>query len=57
MTGIPPGDYYAIALDKFNSRTMADISHLRDLLPKATSVRVEEGSVSYVQLKIDTFPD
>jgi Carboxypeptidase regulatory-like domain len=57
LTGIPPGEYYAIALDRFDSRTMADTPHLRELAPKATSVRVEQDSVSFVQLKINHFTD
>ncbi len=57
LTGIPPGEYYMIALDRFNPRTMADAPRLRELVPRAVNVRVEAGSVSAVQLKINHAPD
>lgn len=52
LEGIPPGEYYAIALDHFDPRTMADAIHLRSLMPLATSVKVESGSTASVQLKV-----
>jgi hypothetical protein len=57
LTGIPPGEYYLIALDRFNPRTMADAPRLRELVPRAANVRVEAGSVSLVQLRINHAPD
>ena len=57
LTGIPPGEYYVTALDRFNPRTMADAPSLRELVPRAADVRVEAGSVSFVQLKINHAPD
>ena len=57
LNGIPPGEYYAIALDRFDPNTMADVPHLRELVPKATNVRIEEGSDVFVQLKINHAPD
>jgi len=53
LAGIPPGDYYAIALDHFDPRTMAEAVRLRSLMPWATSVRTEPGSVTTVQLRIN----
>jgi hypothetical protein len=57
LTGIPPGEYYAIALDQFNPYTMADAPQLRELVPRATSVRVEEGADAFVELKINHVAD
>ena len=57
LAGIPPGEYYAIALDRFDPRTMTDAAHLRELVPRATSVRVEEDSDVLVQLKVNHAPD
>ena len=57
LTGIPPGEYYAIALDRFDPRTRSDSAHLREFVPRATSVRVEEGSDAFVELKINHAPD
>jgi hypothetical protein len=57
LAGIPPGDYYAIALDRFDPRTMAEAVRMRSLMPIATSVRVESGSVASVQLRLNRVPD
>jgi len=57
LDGIPPGDYYAIALDRFDPRTMADAVRLRSLMPMATSVKVEQGSAASVQLKVHRVAD
>jgi len=57
LTGIPPGSYYAIALDRFDPRVMVDAPHLRQLIPIAASARVEEGSDTFVELKINHAPD
>ena len=55
LDGIPPGGYYAIALDRFDP-TMAD-ALLRGLMLRATSVRVEAGSSVSVQLKVNHVPE
>ena len=47
LAGIPPGDYYAIAVTGFK----AGIEALRAISRDATPVRVEEGVVTSVQLK------
>jgi len=57
LDGIPPGDYYAIALDRFDPRTMADAIRLRSLIPLATSVKVQQSSASPVQLKVHHLAD
>jgi hypothetical protein len=57
LDGIPPGDYYAIALDRFDARTMADAVRLRSLMPMATSVKMEQGSAASVQLKVHHLAD
>jgi hypothetical protein len=57
LDGIPPGDYDAIALDRFDARTMAEAVRLRSLMPMATSVRVEQGSAASVQLKVHHVAD
>ena len=57
LSGIPPGDYYAIALDRFDPRTMANAVLLRSLMPRATCMRVEQGSASSVHLKANRVPD
>jgi hypothetical protein len=52
VAGIPPGNYYAIALDRFDPRTMAGAVRLRSLMAMATSVKVEQGSAASVQLRV-----
>jgi hypothetical protein len=57
LPGVPPGDYYAIALERFDPRTMADAVRLRGLIPRATSLRVESGSAASAQLKVNRIPE
>ena len=57
LAGLPPGDYYAIALEHFDPPAMAEVVRLRSLLPRATSVRVESGSVGSLELKINRVPE
>ena len=57
LTGIPPGSYNAIALDRFDPPSMTDPARLRGLMPSAATVRVEPGSTSSVQLKINHVRD
>jgi hypothetical protein len=57
LAGIPPGDYSAIALDRFDPRTMADALRLLSLAPRATGVRVEQGSTASVLLKVNHLPE
>jgi hypothetical protein len=57
LPGVPPGNYYAIALDRFDPRTMADAVRLRSLMPRATSVRLESGSAASAQLKVNRIPE
>jgi hypothetical protein len=57
LPGVPPGAYYAIALDRFDSRIMADAVLLRSLMPRASSVRLESGSAATVQLRLNRAPE
>jgi hypothetical protein len=57
ITGIAPGEYYAIALDHFDIATIADAQRLRGLMPRATGVRVEPGSTASLQLRVNHVPD
>jgi hypothetical protein len=57
LAGIPPGEYYAIAVDHFDPRTMAGAVRLRSLMPLATSVKVQSASSANVELKVNRVPD
>jgi hypothetical protein len=57
ISGIAPGDYYAIALDRFDPEVMRNALRLRALMPGAASVRVDQSSSASVQLKVNHLPD
>lgn len=57
LAGIPPGDYYAIALDHFDPRTMADAVRLRSWMPWATSVKIQQDSMASLPLRSNHIPD
>ncbi len=54
FAGLPPGDYYAVAVihvDLNSVEAISDLERLRALVRDATAVRVDEGAVASVQLK------
>jgi Carboxypeptidase regulatory-like domain len=54
FAGLPPGEYYAVAVmsvDLRNLLGLSDLERLRAVVRDATSVRVDEGAVASVQLK------
>ena len=51
LTGIPPGDYYALAVTQFEPPFKGGIEGVRAMMRDATPVRVEEGALASVQLK------
>jgi Carboxypeptidase regulatory-like domain len=51
LTGIPPGNYYAIAVTQLEPPFQSLIDSVRAVMRDATPVRVEEGAVTSVQLK------
>ena len=53
---LPPGGYYAVALDQFDSRTMTDKRSLTALVPQASSVKVEESGSASIQLRLTQLP-
>jgi hypothetical protein len=57
ITGVRPGAYYAIAMDRLDVAAIADTVRLRSSIPRATSVRVEPGSSASVQLKVNHVPE
>jgi Carboxypeptidase regulatory-like domain len=50
--GLPPGDYYAIAVDRYDPREMIGAAYLRGIIPRATSVRIEEGATVSLDLNL-----
>lgn len=57
LTGVSPGEYYAIAVDRFDPLTIMTSLPLRDLIPAAASVKVEPSATGSVQLKLSHLPD
>lgn len=57
ITGVRPGEYYAVAMDRFDPAAIADAVRLRSLMPRAASVRVDPGSTASVQLKVNRTPE
>jgi hypothetical protein len=54
FAGLPPGDYYALAVmsvDLRNLQRFATLERLPALVRDATAVRLDEGAVASVQLK------
>jgi hypothetical protein len=54
VPGLPPGDYYALALDYVDSADWTDPEFLERVRSKATSVSINEGETKTVDLKINT---
>jgi hypothetical protein len=52
VSGLPPGGYYVIALDRFDLRMMMDTRQLMGLVPRASTVKAEEGATTSVQLRL-----
>jgi hypothetical protein len=56
VSGLPSGDYYAIAIESADSSDWTNPEYLERLRGKATSVTVDEGETRSVDLKINTIP-
>jgi hypothetical protein len=52
MRGLPPGDYYAVAVDRYDPREMITASYLRGMISRATRVRLEEGATAALDLNL-----
>ncbi|HEY6344695.1 MAG TPA: carboxypeptidase-like regulatory domain-containing protein [Bryobacteraceae bacterium] len=52
MRGLPPGDYYAIAVERYGAPEMTTAAYLRGMIPRATSVRIEEGATVSLDLNL-----
>jgi protocatechuate 3,4-dioxygenase beta subunit len=54
ISGLPPGDYYIIALDKIEQGQSTDPDFLETIRSKATMFTIREGETRTVDLKINT---
>ena len=54
ISGLAPGDYYIVALDKIEPGQMSDPEFLEVVRAKATAVTIHEGDTRTVDLKINT---
>jgi hypothetical protein len=54
VSGLPPSDYYIIAIDKLERGQWTDPDFLERIRSKATSVTIGEGETKSVELRIST---
>jgi hypothetical protein len=54
VSGLPPGDYYAIALDYVDSSEWTEPEYLDRIRSRATDVSLNEGETKSVDLKLIT---
>jgi hypothetical protein len=52
IRGLAPGDYYAVAVDRFDPREMTTATYLRGMISRAASVRLEEGAAASLELSL-----
>jgi hypothetical protein len=52
MRGLPPGEYYAVAVDRYEPREMTTAAYLRGMISKSASVRLEEGATASLDLSL-----
>jgi hypothetical protein len=54
LSGLPPGDYYIVAVDYLDQDNWTEIENLERARAKATSVSVNEGETKSVDLKLSS---
>jgi hypothetical protein len=54
ITGLPPGDYYIVAVDQVDPGQSSDPDFLNSIVIKATAVSIREGDTRTVDLRITT---
>jgi hypothetical protein len=54
INGLPPGDYYIVALDQIEPGQSSDPDFLETVRSKATAVSIREGDIRTVDLKLST---
>jgi hypothetical protein len=54
---VQPGDYYALAVDRVDTRTVADSAFLKKMIMGAASVSVAEGATASLQLPLTPWPE
>jgi hypothetical protein len=54
VSGLPPGDYYAVALEYVDSSEWMEPEYLERIQSKATDVSLNEGETKSVDLKLNT---
>jgi hypothetical protein len=54
---VQPGEYYVLAVDRVDTRTVADSAFLQKMIANAVSVSVAEGATAVVQLPLTPWPE
>ena len=57
LDGLRPGDYYALAFPNADLNTLEDPEFVRPLMGAAVAVRVDNGRVASVALKVTAWPE
>ena len=57
LTGLPPGDYLAVAIENLPLRAWMNSDVLNRLRPLATPFRLDEGEDHVVSLRVSPAPD
>jgi len=52
MTGIPPSDYYVVAVDKLEPAQWSDAQFLEKMAPSAKRIGIAEGEAKTIDLKV-----
>jgi hypothetical protein len=52
IRGLAPGDYYAVAVERFDLREVTSLPYLRAMIPRAARVQLEEGATEFVELDL-----
>ena len=55
--GLRPGNYYAVAFDHVDETGLDDLGTLRRLANISVKAQVDRGRVSYMELRISTWPE
>ena len=57
VSDLRPGDYYAFAFDHVDFDALEDPAFVRNLAPHAETVRVKQGEIASVDLKVTPWPE
>jgi len=57
ISGLRPGEYYVLGLDRIDPTGLDDLPTLRRLASMASHVQIDPGRITYLDLKIQSWPE